>query len=135
MKTKRVLTLEEAKAIGTAAEAEAIKNNWKVSIAIVDDGGHLLHFVRLDDVGLTSVEISQGKARMAALARRATKNFEEMINGGRYTFLSAPIPEVAMLEGGEPIMINDQCLGGVGVSGVKSDQDAQIARAGIAVLK
>ena len=133
MKTKSILEVADLKAIATAAEAEALKNNWPVSIAVVDDGGHLLHFQRLDGAAPISAHIAPAKARTAALGRRDSKVYEDMINGGRASFLSAP--ELAgMLEGGVPILKDGQCLGAVGVSGVKSNEDAQIAKAGIAAL-
>ena len=133
MKTKPALELADVKAIAAAAEAEALKNNWAVTIAIVDDGGHLLWLQRLDGAAPISAHIAPAKARTSALGRRESKGYEEMINGGRTSFLSAP--ELSgMLEGGVPIMIDGQCLGAVGVSGVKSNEDAQIAKAGIAAL-
>lgn len=133
MKTKSVLDFADVKAIAAAAEAEALKNNWAVSIAIVDDGGHLLWFQRLDGAAPISSHIAPGKARTAAVGRRETKIYEDMINGGRVSFLSAPDLS-GMLEGGVPIVKDGQCLGAVGVSGVKSSEDAQIAKAGIAAL-
>ena len=133
MKTKSVLEFADVKTIASAAEAEAIKNNWAVSIAIVDDGGHLLWFQRLDGAAPISSHIAPGKARTAAVGLRETKVYEDMINGGRVSFLSAPDLS-AMLEGGVPIMKDGQCLGAIGVSGVKSSEDAQIAKAGIAAL-
>jgi uncharacterized protein GlcG (DUF336 family) len=133
MKTKFVLEAAEVKAIAAAAEAEALANNWAVSICIVDDGGHLLSFQRLDGAAPVSAHIAPGKAVTAALGRRESKAYEDMINGGRVSFLSAPGLE-AMLEGGVPIMKDGQCLGAVGVSGVKSTEDAQIAKAGIAAI-
>jgi glc operon protein GlcG len=133
MKTKSVLEFADVKAIAAAAEAEALKNNWAVSIAIVDDGGHLLSFQRLDGAAPISAHIAPGKARTAAMGRRESKVYEDMINGGRVSFLSAPGLE-GMLEGGVPIIKDGQCLGAVGVSGVKSSEDAQIAKAGIAAI-
>jgi len=133
MKNKPVLDLADVKAIAAAAEAEALKNSWAVSICVVDDGGHMLSFVRLDGAAPISAHIAPGKARTAAMGRRETKVYEDMINGGRASFLSAPNLE-GMLEGGVPIMKDGQCLGAVGVSGVKSNEDAQIAKAGIAAL-
>ncbi len=133
MKTKPVLTLDDVKRIAAAAEAEALANRWAVSIAIVDDGGHLLWLQRLDGVAPISAQIAPGKARTAALGCRESRLYEEVINQGRYSFLSAPGLD-AMLEGGVPIMVQGQCIGAVGVSGVKSTEDAQIARAGIAAL-
>lgn len=133
MKTKSVLEFADVKALAAAAEAEALKNNWAVSIAIVDDGGHLLSFQRLDGAAPISAHIAPGKARTAAMGRRESKVYEDMINGGRVSFLSAPNLE-GMLEGGVPILKDGQCLGAVGVSGVKSNEDAQIAKAGIAAI-
>ena len=130
---RKGLTLADAKTIAAAAEAEARKNQWAVTIAIVDDGGHLLWLQRLDSAAPISAHIAPAKARTAALGRRDSKVYEEMINNGRFAFLSAPLVE-GLLEGGVPIMIDDQCIGAVGVSGVKSTEDAQIARAGIAAL-
>lgn len=133
MKNKTTLELADIKAIAAAAEAEALKNQWAVSIAIVDDGGHLLSFQRLDGAAPISSHIAPAKARTAALGRRESKVYEDMINGGRVSFLSAPLLE-GMLEGGVPILKDGQCLGAVGVSGVKSNEDAQIAKAGIAAI-
>ncbi|MBC7918474.1 MAG: heme-binding protein [Rhodoferax sp.] len=133
MKSKSVLEAADVKAIATAAEAEAVKNNWAVSIAIVDDGGHLLHFQRLDGAAPISAHIAPAKAHTAAVGRRESKTYEDIINGGRVSFLSAPLL-TGMLEGGVPIVKDGQCLGAVGVSGVKSTEDAQIAKAGIAAL-
>ncbi len=133
MKTKPVLEFADVKTIAAAAEAEAIKNNWAVSICIVDDGGNMLWFQRLDGAAPISAHIAPGKARTSAMGRRESKVYEDMINGGRASFLSAPTLE-GMLEGGVPIMKDGQCLGAVGVSGVKSTEDAQIAKAGIAAL-
>jgi glc operon protein GlcG len=132
MKTKPVLTDEDVKAIADAAEAHALAHRWNVTIAIVDDGGHLLHLHRLDGAGAASVEIANGKARTAALGRRETRVYEDTIKQGRVAFLSAPLS--SMLEGGVPIMVGADVVGAVGVSGVKSDQDVAIARAGIAAL-
>jgi glc operon protein GlcG len=132
MKTKPALTLDDARTIAAAAEAEALKNGWAVCIAIVDDGGHLLWLQRLDGAAPISAEIAPAKARTAALGRRESKAYEDMINGGRTAFLSAPLQ--GMLEGGVPIVVDGQHVGAVGVSGVKSAEDAQIGRAGIAAL-
>lgn len=133
MKTKPMLEFADVKAIAAAAEAEALKNNWAVSIAIVDDGGHLLSLQRLDGAAPISAHIAPAKAHTAALGRRESRLYEEMVNGGRVSFLSAPEVK-GLLEGGVPIMKDGQCLGAVGVSGVKSTEDAQIARAGIAAI-
>jgi glc operon protein GlcG len=133
MKTQSTLELSDVQTIAAAAQAEAQKNNWAVSIAIVDAGGHLLHFQRLDGAAPISSHIAPAKAKTAALGQRESKVYEDVINGGRYSFLSAPTIE-GMLEGGVPIMKDGACLGAVGVSGVKSPEDAQIAKAGIAAI-
>jgi uncharacterized protein GlcG (DUF336 family) len=133
MKNKSFLELADVKAIAAAAEAEAVKNNWAVSFAIVDDGGHLLWLQRLDGAAPISAQIAPAKANTAALGRRESKVYEDLINGGRTSFLSAPHLQ-GMLEGGVPILKDGLCIGAVGVSGVKSPEDAQIARAGIAAL-
>ena len=133
MNTKPFLGVDDARRIAAAAEAEALKNQWAVTIAVVDDGGHLLWLQRLDGVAPISAQIAPAKARTAALGRRDSRIYEEMINGPRTAFLSAPGLE-GMLEGGVPVMMQGHCVGAVGVSGVKSSEDAQIARAGIAAL-
>lgn len=133
MKSKPTLELSDIKRIAAAAEAEALQNNWAVTIAVVDDGGHLLWLQRLDGAAALSAHIAPAKAHTAALGRRESKGYEDVINGGRSSFLS--VPTIAgMLEGGVPIITDGVCLGAVGVSGVKSTEDAQIARAGIAAL-
>jgi glc operon protein GlcG len=133
MQQKPFLAHEDARRIAAAAEAEATTNRWAVTIAVVDDGGHLLWLQRLDGAAPISALIAPAKARTSALGRRESKVYEEMINGGRTAFLSAPTLD-GMLEGGVPVMIHGHCVGAVGVSGVKSSEDAQIARAGIAAL-
>ena len=133
MKSRPYLTLDDARNMAAAAEREALANHWAVSIAIVDEGGHLLWMQRLDGAPPISAQIGPAKARTAALGRRESKVYEDVINQGRTSFLSAPSLE-GMLEGGVPVMIDGQCIGAVGVSGVKSSEDAQIARAGIAAL-
>ena len=133
MKNRPYLLLADVQRIGDAASAEAAANGWAVTIAIVDDGGHLLWLQRLDDAAPASAHIGPAKARTAALGRRESRLYEEMINQGRVSFLSAPMLE-GMLEGGVPILVDGHCVGAVGVSGVKSTEDAQIARAGIAEL-
>lgn len=130
---KPVLQLADIKLIAAAAEAEALKSHWAVSISIVDDGGHVLWLQRLDGAAPISAQIAPAKARTSALGRRESKMYEDVINGGRFSFLSAPTLE-GMLEGGVPIMKDGQCLGAVGVSGVKSAEDVQIARAGLAAI-
>ncbi len=133
MQSKPILTLDDVKKIAAAAEAEAIANNWPVAIAIVDDGGHLLWLQRMDNVAPISAHIAPAKAKTAALGRRESRIYEELINNGRVSFLSAPEIE-GMLEGGVPIVVDGHYIGAVGVSGVKSSEDAQIAKAGIAAL-
>ncbi len=133
MKTKSVLSLDDIKKIAAAAEAEALRNQWAVTIAIVDDGGHLLWLQRLDGAAPISAHIAPAKAHTAAVGRRESKIFEDMINQGRASFLSAPHVE-GLLEGGVPIIVGGDCIGAVGVSGVKSSEDVQIAKAGIAAL-
>jgi len=132
MQQKSMLTIEDAMRVMDGAVAEAKKNRWAVAIAIVDDGGHLLQFARLDGTPPASAYIAPEKARAAALGRRETKIYEDMINQGRNAFLSAPLQ--GMLEGGVPIIDAGQVVGAVGVSGVKSSEDAQVAKAGIAAL-
>ena len=133
MKSKAVLTLDDVKLIANAAEAEAAGNGWAVSIAITDDGGHLLWLQRMDGAAPISAQVAPAKAHTAALGRRESKVYEHMINQGRTSFLSVPGLS-GLLEGGVPVMVDGQCVGAVGVSGVKSSEDAQIARAGIAAL-
>ena len=133
MKSTAVLEFSDVQAVASAAAAEATKNAWAVTIAIVDDGGHLLHLQRLDGAAPISAHLAPAKANTAAMGQRETKVYEDMINGGRFSFLSAPDLK-GMLEGGVPIMKDGQCMGAVGVSGVKSTEDAQIARAGLAAI-
>ncbi|MCE2911210.1 MAG: GlcG/HbpS family heme-binding protein [Pseudomonadota bacterium] len=133
MEHKPYLTIEDAARIGAAAVAEARSHGWAVTIAVVDDGGQLLWLQRLDGAAPISAHIAPAKARTAALGRRESKVYEDMINQGRVSFLSAPVLE-GMLEGGLPILAGAHCVGAVGVSGVKSAEDSQVARAGIAAL-
>ena len=133
MFTKTHLGADDVALILAAAEAEARRNAWAVTIAICDDGGHLLALKRLDGVAPISAHIAPEKARTAALGRRDSAVYEKMINEGRVSFLSAPVL-AGMLEGGVPIVLDGQVAGAVGVSGVKSSEDAQVARAGIAAL-
>ncbi|MCV2420784.1 GlcG/HbpS family heme-binding protein [Paucibacter sp. DJ2R-2] len=133
MKQKPYLSLEDVKRMAAAAEAEALAHQWAVTIAIVDDGGHLLWLQRLDGAPAVSAQIAPAKAHTAALGRRESKVYEDIINQGRVSFLSAPGLS-GLLEGGVPVLMDGHCIGAVGVSGVKSSEDAQIARAGIASL-
>ena len=133
MKHQPQLELDDIKRIAAAAEAQAKDKGWAVSIAIVDAGAHLLWLQRLDGAAPISAQIAPAKAHTAALGRRESKGYEDMINQGRMSFLSAPGLH-AMLEGGVPILVEGQCVGAVGVSGVKSSEDVEIAKAGIAAL-
>jgi uncharacterized protein GlcG (DUF336 family) len=132
MKSRPMLTLEDCRKISAAAEAEAVKNNWLVCIAILDDGGHLLHLVRMDGATPANAEIAVLKARTAALTRRPSKMWEDRIAAGRLAMLKMPVLPV---QGGLPIMVDGVCVGAVGVSGVQSHEDEQIAEAGIKTLK
>ena len=133
MKTKSFLEATEVRAVVAAAEAEALKQQWAMTIAVVDDGGHLLHLHRMDGAAPVSAHIAPGKARSAALGRRESKGYEDVINGGRTAFLSAPALQ-GMLEGGVPIMKDGQCIAAIGVSGAKPAEDTQVAKAAIAAL-
>jgi glc operon protein GlcG len=133
MNAKPVLGLTDVKRIASAAEAEAERHGWPVTIAIVDDGGHLLWLQRLDGAAPVSAHIAPAKAHTAALGRRETKGYEDMINQGRTAFLSAPNIH-GLLEGGVPILVQGVCVGAVGVSGVKPMEDAQVAKAGVAAV-
>ncbi len=130
--TKSFLTLEDAKLVAASAEAEALRNNWPVVIAIVDEGGHLIYLQRLDNTQIGSVDVAIQKARSAIAFRRPTKILEEQINQGHLRYLG--LPGAIPIEGGLPIVFKDQFLGAIGVSGVRSHQDAQIAQAGIDAL-
>ncbi len=132
MKQKPYLSLEDVKRIAAAAEAEALKHQWAVTIAIVDDGGHLLWLQRQDGAAASSAVIAPAKAKVAAMGRRESKVYEDIVNNGRAAFLSVPLE--GLLEGGVPVMADGHCIGAVGVSGVKSAEDAQVAKAGIAAL-
>lgn len=133
MISRPMLEFADVRRIAAAAEAHAVANGWAVAIAICDAGGHPLWLQRLDGTAPISAHIAPAKARTAALGRRESKVYEDVINQGRFSFLSAPELE-GMLEGGVPVIVDGQCIGAVGVSGVKSSEDAQIARAGIAAL-
>jgi glc operon protein GlcG len=131
MKTRPMLTLDDCRKISAAAEAEARKNSWNVCIAILDDGGHLLHFVRMDGATPANAEIAVMKASTAALTRRSSKMWEDRVAGGRMAMLKMPVLPV---QGGLPIIVEGVCVGGVGVSGVQSHEDEQVAKAGIDAL-
>ena len=129
---KIILTLDDAKKIAAGAEAEAKRNEWQVVIVIVDDGGHLLYLQRLDQAQFGSINVAIEKARAAIAFRRPTKIWEENIAQGQLRYLN--LPGTLPIEGGLPIIVNDQFVGAIGVSGVRSFQDAQIAQAGIDAL-
>lgn len=130
--TKHALTLEIAKEMSAAAEAEAVKNDWNVVIAIVDEGGRLMHLVRRDGTQYGSIEVAQDKARTAIAFRRPTKAFEEAVAGGRNAILR--LGDATPIEGGIPIVVDGEMLGAIGVSGATSAQDAQVAQAGLDAL-
>ena len=132
MKTRPVLTLEDCLKIHAAAEAEARKHNWMVAIAILDDGGHLLHFSRMDGASPANAAIAVDKARTAALSRRSSGRWEQLVMDGRMGMLN--MPGILPVQGGLPIMVDGVCIGAVGASGVQSPQDEQIVAAGIKAL-
>jgi uncharacterized protein GlcG (DUF336 family) len=131
MKTRPMLTLDDCRKISAAAEAEAKKNNWNVCISILDDGGHLLHLIRMDGASPANARIAVEKGRTAAESRRSTAAWQERIRT-RPELLR--MPEITPVQGGLPIMVEGGCVGGVGVSGVQSHEDEQIAKAGIDAL-
>jgi len=131
MKQRPMLTLEDCKQISAAAEAEARRNNWNVCIAILDDGGHLLHLARMDGATPANARIALEKGRTAAETRRSTANWQERV-AKRIELLR--MPEVTPVQGGVPIVVDGTCVGAVGVSGVQSHEDEQIAAAGIKAL-
>lgn len=132
MLSKFVIGQTEIARVLTAARQEALARQWSVTIAVVDDGGHPLALERLDGCAPASAYIAMEKARTAALGRKETRDYEEMVNGGRTAFVTAPL--LTSLEGGVPLRVNGQVVGAIGVSGVKSEQDAQVAKAGAAAL-
>ena len=132
MKQRPMLTLEDCKKIAAAAEAEARRNNWNVCIAILDDGGHLLHLARMDGATPANARIAVEKGRTAAETRRSTANWQERV--AKRTELLR-MPGVTPVQGGVPIVVDGTCVGGVGVSGVQSHEDEVIAKAGIDALK
>lgn len=132
MKTRSELTLEDCRRIAAAAQAEARRNSWNVAIAILDDGGHLLHFERMDGATPANAAIAVEKGRTAALSRRSSGTWEEIVKGGRTAMLK--MPGILPVQGGLPVVVEGTCIGAVGVSGVQSQQDEQIAQAGIDVL-
>ena len=129
---KKSLSLEDARKAGAAAAVEAKKNQWNVAIAVVDDGGYLLYFERIDETQTGSIDIAIGKARTAAYYKRPTKALEDALNGGQYAILT--YPNTLPGEGGLPILADGKVVGAIGVSGVKSSEDAQVAKAGVDAL-
>ena len=132
MHSKFVIGQAEVAKVLTAARQEAQAQQWNVTIAVVDDGGHPLALERLDGCAPASAYIAMEKARTAALRRKDTRDYEEMVNGGRTAFVTAPL--LTSLEGGVPLRVDGQVVGAIGVSGVKAEQDAQVAKAGAAAL-
>jgi glc operon protein GlcG len=132
MKTRPMLTLDDCRKISAAAQDEAIKNKWIVCVAILDDGGHLLHLERMDGATPANADIAVQKARTAALTRRTSKMWEDRVAAGRLSMLKMPVLPV---QGGVPILVEGVCVGAVGVSGVQSHEDEQIAEAGIKTIK
>jgi len=132
MQSKAVLTQDDVAKVLDAAQQEAERENWAITVAVTDDGGHLLALRRLDGAAPFTADVAANKARSAAMGRKETQVFEEMINGGRTAFVSAPMQ--ALLSGGVPIIVDGQVVGAVGISGVKPDQDVQVAKAAVSVL-
>ena len=132
MANKPILTLEDAKRVATAAETEARTNEWKVVIAVVDDGGHLLYLQRSHDTQFGSVETAIAKAHAAVAFQRPTKASEDAVLSGRLIHLA--LPGVIPAEGGVPLVRDGLIIGGLGISGVRSFQDGQIAQAGVNAL-
>ena len=130
--TKHTLTLEAAKQIANVAEKFARKKGWNVVIAIVDDGGHLIYLARMDGTQIGSVEVAQAKARTALAFKRPTKIWSEALKGGRMQILG--LPGATPIEGGLPLVVKGEFLGAIGVSGVTSEQDGEIAQMGAAAL-
>lgn len=131
MRTKPSLTLNDVKKIAAACEAEAVKNKWNVVIAVLDDGGHLLWLQRMDGATPANAEIAVLKGHTAAVSRRSSKNWEDRIAAGRMSILKMPVLPV---QGGLPIVVEGECVGAIGVSGVQSHEDEQIAQAGLNAL-
>ncbi|MCK5922393.1 MAG: heme-binding protein [Methylococcales bacterium] len=131
METKKILGLGDAKRVAAAAEAEAQRNNWDVVIAVVDDGGHLMYLQR-EKAQLGSIDVAINKAKVALMFRRPTKFWEEMVAQGRQGYLA--MPGMLPIEGGLPLISDGHVVGAIGISGVKSNEDAQIAKAGVTAL-
>ena len=131
MYSKEILALEDVKRVVNAAEAEAERNNWKVVIAVVDDGGHLMYLQR-EKVQLGSIDVAITKAKTALMFRRQTKFWEDTVAAGRQGYLS--LQDMLPIEGGVPLQYNGEIVGAIGISGVKSSEDGQIAKAGADAL-
>jgi glc operon protein GlcG len=129
------ITLEQAKSVVAAAEAEAVKQNLNVAIAVVDTSGNLVAYVKRDDTQLGSVNVSQAKARSAALFKRATKAFQDNVAAGGEGLRVMTLEGVVAAEGGVPLVVNGAIVGAIGVSGGTSAQDGGIAAAGVAAIK
>ncbi|HEK1691175.1 hypothetical protein PpSQ1_11205 [Pseudomonas putida] len=132
MHSKSVIGQAEVARLLAAARQEALAHQWNVTIAVVDDGGHPLGLERMDGCAAASAYIAVEKARSSALGRKETRDYEQMVNGGRTAFVTAPL--LTSLEGGVPLLVDGQVVGAIGVSGVKPEQDAQVAKAGAAGL-
>jgi uncharacterized protein GlcG (DUF336 family) len=127
--------LENARKVMNAAEAEASKNNWAVVIAIIDSGGNIVMLHRRDDTQLSSIDIAQGKAKTALMYKRPSKVLDDAITGGGGGLRFLALKDIVTLEGGVPIVLDGKIVGAIGVSGVLSSQDSQVARAGVDGLK
>ncbi len=132
MHSKSVIGQVEVTRLLAAARQEAEAHHWNVTIAVVDDGGHPLGLQRMDGCAPASAYIAVEKARSAALGRKETRDYEQMVNGGRTAFVTAPL--LTSREGGVPVLVDGQVVGAIGVSGVRAEQDAQVAKAGAAAL-
>lgn len=129
------ITLETAKKVMNAAEAFAIGKHWTVVIAIVDNGGNLVLFQKIDNTQIGSIDLAIGKAKTANGFKRPTKAIEDAVAGGGIGLRMLAVPGVVPLEGGEPIYVDGKIVGAIGVSGMQSTQDAEVSRAGVAALK
>jgi glc operon protein GlcG len=132
MLTRNTLSLTDAKRVAAAASAKAIAEGWNVVIAVHDHGGHLIYLERADGTQLGSVVVAQEKSRTALMFKRSTKVLEDTILSGRVHMMS--LPGITSVEGGLPLIVDGEVVGSIGVSGVQSSQDGQIAAAGAAAL-
>jgi glc operon protein GlcG len=129
------ISLEQAKKVMAGAEAEAMKNKWNVVITVLDSGGHVVALHRLDGTQLGSIEAARQKAYSAVLYRRPTKVFQDLVAQGGANLRLLSLAGASPLEGGIPIVVNNTIVGAIGVSGVTSEQEAQVAKAGADALK